>query len=442
MIWNRDAETMPRDRLGALQLERLQSTVRRAYERVPLYRRRFDEAGLGPADVRSLDDLARVPFTRKSDLRDTYPFGMFAVPREEVVRIHASSGTRGKPTVVGYTRADLAVWSEVMARSLGCAGVRPGDVLHVAYGYGLFTGGLGFHQGGELMGCTVIPMSGGNTPRQILMMQDLGSQVLCCTPSYALNIADVLDDLQVEPASLKLRVGVFGAEPWTEEMRAEIQRRLGIAAVDVYGLSEVIGPGVSCECVEARAGGHVMEDHFLVEVVDPASGEPLAAGREGELVFTSLTKEALPIIRYRTGDISTLDPSPCECGRTTVRMRRVRARYDDMLIIRGVNLYPSEVERVLLGFPELAPHYQLVVDRVQALDSLEAQAEVAEGVARGLGPWTGEADPLPAGLRELKGRVERTLRDECGVSIQVRLVPPRGVPRSEGKAVRVIDRRK
>jgi phenylacetate-CoA ligase len=426
VLWNPDAETLSRDRLITLQLERLRETVRRQLEHVPVMRERLFEAGLKSAeDLRSLEDVRRLPFTRKTDLREHYPFGLFAVPREQVVRIHASSGTRGKPTVVGYTRNDLAVWSEVMARTLASAGVGPGMVVHNAYGYGLFTGGLGFHMGAELMGCTLVPISGGLSQRQVLMLEDLGGEVLCCTPSYALNIAQTLAEQGVSLDRLKLKVGVFGAEPWTEQMRDALQQQLGIAALNVYGLSEIVGPGVSVECIEERNGAHVQEDHFLVEVIDPNSGESLPPGSEGELVFTTLTKEALPMVRYRTGDISSIDPTPCACGRTTVRMARIRGRIDDMLIIRGVNLYPSEVERVLLRVPEVAPHYQLVVDRPGSMDELTVLCEPA---ARG------DTDSLRA-------RIHRALREATGLSMSVQLLEPGSVPRSEGKAVRVIDRR-
>jgi phenylacetate-CoA ligase len=385
------------------------------------------EAGLRSADdVQSLADLEKLPFTTKADLREHYPLGLFAVPREQVVRIHASSGTRGKPTVVGYTRADLDVWSEVMARTLAGAGVQPGMVVHNAYGYGLFTGGLGFHQGAELMGCTVIPISGGLTQRQVLLLEDLQGEVLCCTPSYALNIAQGLKDHGVSRDRLALKVGIFGAEPWTDAMRDAIERELGIPALNVYGLSEIVGPGVSAECLEGRNGSHVQEDHFLVEVIDPATGAPVPTGSEGELAFTTLTKQALPMLRYRTGDIASVTEEACPCGRTTRRMSRVRGRYDDMLIIRGVNLYPSEVERVLLGVSELAPHYQLIVDRPGPMDELTVLCEAAVSPGR------------PETLRE---RVEFALREATGLSMHVQLLATGGVPRSEGKAVRVIDKR-
>ncbi len=427
MLWNGPAESLPREQLQALQLDRLRQTVGRLLDAVPPIRDRLLHAGVRtPADVASLGDLARLPFTRKTDLREHYPFGLFAVPREQVVRIHASSGTRGKPTVVGYTRADLDVWSEVMARTLAMAGVEPGMVVHNAYGYGLFTGGIGFHMGAEKIGCTVVPISGGMSQRQVLMLEDLGGEVLCCTPSYALNIAQTLAEQGVTADRLKLKIGIFGAEPWTEEMRQAIEQRLGIKAFNVYGLSEIVGPGVSAECAEARQGMHIQEDHFLAEVIDPETERPLGPGAEGELVFSTLTKEALPMLRYRTGDLSSIDPTPCTCGRTTARMARVRGRFDDMLIIRGVNLYPSEVERVLLGVGEVTPHYQLVVDRPGAMDELTVLCE----------PATRMLD-----TRALARRIERALRESTGLGMLVQVLEPGAVPRSEGKAVRVIDKR-
>jgi phenylacetate-CoA ligase len=427
MRWNPEVETLPRERMDHLQLDRLRAMITRVLAAATPLSDRLRAAGITAAkDIESLGDLRRLPFTTKSDLREHYPFGLLAVPPERLVRVHASSGTRGKPTVVGYTLHDLAVWSEVMARCLAMAGVEPGMVVHNANGYGLFTGGLGFHQGAELMGCVVVPVSGGLTQRQVLLLQDLGGQVLCCTPSYALNIAEAVEAAGIDPADLKLRVGLFGAEPWTEELRAEIERRLRLRALNVYGLSEIVGPGVSAECIEGRNGSHVQEDHFLPEVIDPETGEPLPPGQEGELVFTSLTKEALPLIRYRTGDISSLQPAPCVCGRTTVRMGRVRGRYDDMLIVRGVNLYPSEVERILLGAGGVAPHYQIVVDRPGNLDELTVLCEPAgDGADRDL----------------LRSRLERTLYEQTGISMAVTVLERDGVPRSEGKAVRVIDRR-
>ena len=427
MLWNPDVEAAPRDRLEALQLERLRTTVGRMLEAVAPMRERLQAAGVrSPDDIRSLADLQRLPFTTKEDLLENYPFGLFAVPREQVVRIHASSGTKGKPKIVGYTRNDLAMWSEVIARSLGIAGVEPGQVVQNAYGYGLFTGGLGLHQGAELMGCTVIPISGGMTQRQLQMMRDLGAEVLCCTPSYALNIAEGLRASGIDRDSIKLRVGIFGAEPWTDEMRAEIERELGIVALNIYGLSEIVGPGVSMECLEGRSGSHIQEDHFFPEIIDPDTGEVLPPGREGELVFTTLTKEAIPMLRYRTNDISSLDYGTCACGRTTVRMSRIRGRYDDMLIIRGVNLYPSEVERIVLSVADVAPHYQLVVDRPGVLDELTLLCEPArDGIDRdGLGRRLGDL-----------------LHQQTGLSIHVQVLELNGVQRSEGKAVRVVDRR-
>jgi phenylacetate-CoA ligase len=380
----------------------------------------------GPGDIGSLADLRALPFTEKSDLREHYPFGLLAVPRERLVRVHASSGTGGKATIVGYTAADLEVWTTVMARSLVMAGVREGMVVHNAYGYGLFTGGLGFHQGAERIGATVVPVSGGLTERQARLLRDLGGQVLCCTPSYALNIAQALRDAGIGPDELALEVGSFGAEPWTEPMRERIQRELGLVALNMYGLSEIVGPGVSAECREGRSGSHVHEDHFLVETVDPATGEPVPEGEHGELVFTTLTKEALPLLRYRTGDIAALTLDRCVCGRTLARMGPVTGRRDDMLIIRGVNLYPSEVEFALLGVEGVAPHYQLVVERPELMDELTVRCE----------PSSAGADRAA-----LAARIGRTLRAETGISMHVELLEPGEVPRSEGKAVRVLDRR-
>ena len=425
MIWNRDAETASRPTMRALQTERLRATVARARARVPFYRDALAAAGVEDEAV-TLDRLAELPFTVKDDLRRHYPFGLFAVPRTEVSRIHASSGTRGKPTVVGYTRHDLGVWREVMARALAAAGAEPGQLVQIAYGYGLFTGGLGFHDGAEHMGLTVVPVSSGNTLRQMLLLQDFRPRGLACTPSFALYIGESLREQGSDPRAIGLAYGLFGAEPWTEAMRAQLEALWGCPAVDFYGLSEIIGPGVAGECVEARDGLHVNEDHFLPEIVDPETGEPLAPGQEGELVLTPLTKEALPLIRYRTGDISSLEVTPCVCGRTTVRMSRIKGRYDDMLIIRGVNLYPSEVERILLGVGDVAPHYQLVVERPGALDELSVLCEPArEGVDRGM----------------LQARLQHALREETGISIAVQVLERDAVPRSEGKAVRVVDRR-
>lgn len=439
MLWNRDAETMDRERLRALQTERLRDKVAYVAARVPFYRERFAAQGIAPDDVHSLDDLLRLPFTTKSDLRDNYPFGLFAVPQSEVVRIHASSGTKGKLTVVGYTRHDLGVWAEVCARALALGGGQPGDVVHNAYGYGLFTGGLGMHDGGELMGATVVPMSGGNTPRQVMLLKDFGATVLCCTPSYALTIADEMARQGIDPRALPLASAILGAEPWTEEMRGEIEERLAIKAVDIYGLSEIIGPGVACECIEARHGLHIAEDHFLPEIIDPDTGDALPPGAQGELVVTCLTKEAFPLIRYRTGDITALIPEPCVCGRTSLRMARLRGRHDDMLIVRGVNVYPSEIEAVVVGMGGIAPFYQIVLDRAGSLDTIEVVAEVTPAF-HGIAGWTLDADH-PA-VRELRGRLADDLKSRLGLTCTVTLVEPGAMERIEvGKAVRVVDRR-
>jgi phenylacetate-CoA ligase len=424
-----DIERRPRAELTQLQLERLRALLERA-ARVPLHRQRLAAAGLGPGDIRSLDDLRRLPFTTKADFRDTYPFGLLAVPMDQVVRIHASSGTTGKATVVAYTRRDLDVWTEVMARTLRAGGVGPGDVVQNAYGYGLFTGGLGFHYGAEAVGAAVIPVSGGFTDRQLVAFQDLGSTVLCCTPSYALHLAEAIEEAGVPMAALRLRVGYFGAEPWTEAMRTAIETRLRLIALNIYGLSEITGPGVAVECPE-RQGMHVAEDHFLPEVVDPKTLEPVPAGATGELVLTTLSKEGMPLLRYRTRDLTTLDPSPCRCGRTLVRLGRIMGRSDDMLIIRGVNVYPSQVEHALLQIPELAPHYVLVVRREHALDTLEVQVESQPGVVP-----AGDAAP-----GALAARVRRRLAEALGVSVEVGIVAPKTIERSVGKAKRVLDLR-
>ena len=428
MIWQPEIESAPRQAMEALQLTRLRSTVEHVLHRVPVLGERLRRVGIGSGqDIRSLADLRRLPFATKADLRDNYPFGMLAVPAEQLVRIHASSGTRGKPTIVGYTANDVAIWSEVVARCLVMAGARPGMVVHNAYGYGLFTGGLGLHQGAERLGCTVIPISGGFTERQAMLLRDLGGQVLCSTPSYAITIAEAIEAAHVDPRTLKLAIGIFGAEPWTEELRLAIEQRLHLVALNIYGLSEIVGPGVSAECATGRNGSHVQEDHFLPEIIDPQSGEPVPPGQEGELVFTTLSKEALPLIRYRTGDISALDVRPCVCGRSTVRMARIRGRYDDMLIIRGVNLYPSEVERVLLRVDGVVPHYQLILARPGALDEVRLRCEALR----------------PDEDREaLSARIRHALHEATGLSFVVDVLERHGLPRSEGKALRVIDERK
>jgi phenylacetate-CoA ligase len=432
MYWNEEFETLPREALRSLQRKRLGAMVDRVFASVPFYRAKLSAAGYAPGGIRTLEDLASLPFTTKDDLRETYPFGLFAEPLERVVRIHASSGTTGKPVVVGYTKRDIDTWSELMARTLACGRATHRDVIQVAYGYGLFTGGLGAHYGAEKVGATVIPMSGGNNQRQIMLMQDFRSTVLMSTPSYALNLAEIMSEGGVDPDTLALRVGFFGAEPWSEAMRAEIERKLKIDAIDIYGLSEVIGPGVASECIEEKRGLHVFEDHFIPEVIDPATGRVLPWGEVGELVFTTVTKEAFPVIRYRTRDITRLIPEACACGRTHVRMERVSGRTDDMLIIRGVNVFPSQIESVLMAVEGVEPHYQLIVSREEALDVLEVQVEVEEAIF---------TDTV-RGLEALARRVESTIKDLLGVSCKVKLVEPKTIQRSEGKAKRVVDNRK
>jgi phenylacetate-CoA ligase len=432
IYWEEEMETLPRVGLESIQLLRLQHLVARVYNKVAPYRRKMEEAGVRPEDIKSLADLARLPFTVKDDLRDNYPFGLFTVPMEEVVRVHASSGTTGKSTVVGYTAGDIKTWSNVMARALCCAGATKGDMIHNAYGYGLFTGGLGAHYGIERLGATAIPVSGGNSKRQINIMRDFGSTVLMSTPSYALNLADAMDSMQIDPKSLSLRVGIFGAEPWSENMREEVERKLNLKATDIYGLSEVMGPGVAQECLQTERGMHIFEDHFLPEIIDPDTGRVLPPGEKGELVFTTLTKEAFPIIRYRTKDITRLFYEPCRCGRTLVRMEKVTGRTDDMLIIRGVNVFPSQVEHVLVGIEGVEPHYLIVVEREGNLDTMEVQVEVSEGVF---------SDEIRV-LENLSRHIQKEIKDLLGVTCRVKLVEPRTIQRSEGKAQRVIDNRK
>ncbi len=444
VIHDSPSETMPRDRLRELQAERLRTLAHYVYERVGLYRARFDEAGVRPDAVRSLDDLRRLPFTRKSDLRDHYPFGLFAVPGAEVARLHGSSGTTGKPTVVGYTRGDVELFAEVNARTLAMVGAEPGMMLHNAYGYGLFTGGLGIHYGAERLGMTVVPVSGGMTERQLLLITDFRPDVLACTPGYALTLAQAFESRGVGPDEISLRFAILGAEPWTEATRAEIDRGLGVRSCNNYGLSEVIGPGVSCECVAERNGLHINEDHFLPEVVGPESGEPLPEGEEGVLVFTALTKQALPLVRYWTGDLASLSSEPCDCGRTLVRMSAIRGRTDDMLIIRGVNVFPTQIEEVLCRVAELSAHYQLVVSRGGALDELEVRVEVTEEFFRlvGIELLSDEAIEADHALRELRGRVADLIKDSVGCTMTVTVVAPGSVPRSDGgKLSRVIDNR-
>jgi phenylacetate-CoA ligase len=425
-IWD-PAETMPREQLAVAQLERLRETVALVLRGQPLGAERLRGAGIGsPEDIRSLEDLTRIPFVTKDDLRSAYPFALLAVPREELVRLHASSGTHGKPTVVGYTRGDLETWTELMARSMTMAGVQPGMLIHNANGYGLFTGGLGFHQGGERIGATVVPVSGGFSLRQAMLLRDLGAQALVSTPSYSLVIAQALADSGVDPSSTALELGLFGGEPWTEQLRTQIDRTLGIKAINFYGLSEMCGPGVATECLAARDGLHVQEDHFVVEVVDPADGTPLSPGTLGELVFTTLTKEALPLIRYRTGDLGSVTVEPCPCGRTTARLIRLSGRQDDMVIVRGVNVYPSQVEHLLLSVDGVAPQWRLVVERPGLMDELTLECEPAT--------LDGDRD-------RLRETLEKHLKEGLGVRIHVSVVEPGSVPRSEGKAVRVVDRR-
>ncbi len=425
-------ETMPREGLEAVQLKRLQTTLERVYATVPFYKKSFDAVGLKPSDIRSLDDLRRVPFTNKQDLRDNYPYDMFAVPMENIVRIHASSGTTGKPTVVGYTQRDINTWSELMARSFAAAGGTRGDIIHNAFGYGLFTGGLGAHYGAEKLGASVIPVSGGNTKRQITIMQDFKPTILTGTPSYILHLAEIAAEMGVDFKDLYFKAGIFGAEPWSENMRAELEAKLHLKAIDIYGLSEVMGPGVSIECHEEQKGLHVFEDHFIVEIVDPKTKEVLPHGETGELVFTSITKEAFPVIRYRTKDITSLNSKPCTCGRTHIRMNKPSGRTDDMLIIRGVNVFPSQIESVLMESKQLLPHYQLWVDRIDNLDTLTVKVEIDEELF---------SDEIKT-LQTTEQKISRDIKEYLGVSAKVMLVEPKTIARSEGKAVRVIDNRK
>ncbi len=425
-----DIERSPRREIERLQLDRLRRVVAWVTERVPLYRERLREAGVRADELRTLDDIRRLPFTTKTDFRDTYPYGLLAVPIESIVRIHASSGTTGKPTLVAYTRRDLETWTELIARTLRAGNVGPSDIVHNAYGYGLFTGGLGFHYGAERIGAAVIPISGGFTDRQLIAFTDFGSTVLCSTPSYALHLAEAIADAGIKPEDLRLRVGFFGAEPWTEGMREALESRLNLMALNIYGLSEVIGPGVSVECPERR-GMHLAEDHFLPEIVDPVTLERLPHGQIGELVLTTLTKEALPILRYRTRDLTTIDASPCACGRTLIRIGRIVGRSDDMLIIRGVNVYPSQVEHALMQVPHVEPHYMLIVRRDGNLDELEVQVE----------PKTHIVEAGADAMRELAGQVRHRIHEAIGLTARVTIVPPKTIERSVGKAKRVQDLR-
>jgi len=445
MPWNKE-ESLSRQELSKLQDERLQQVCERVYNRVPFYKKKFDDMGIKPSGIKGIKDITKLPFTKKADLRDNYPYGLFAEPLENIVRIHASSGTTGKPTVVAYNRNDINLWADVMARTFTCAGATAKDVVQNAYGYGLFTGGLGAHYGAERVGASVIPISGGNTQKQIMLLQDFGTTVICSTPSFALYIYDVACDMKINLDTIKLRVGLFGAEPWTDEMRREIEERLRIKAIDIYGLSEIIGPGVSSECVEAQDGLHLNEDHFYPEIINPATGEQLPYGQEGELVITSMSREAMPLIRYRTGDITSLNPEKCKCGRTLVRMKRVRGRADDMLIIRGVNVFPSQVESVLLRSEEIAPHYVIEVSRKGRLDEMNVHVEVTQKFMEDMAQKVLSTD-LKAFAQEeeelihLKREIQKNVKDIIGVNTEVTLRPPNAIQRSEGKAKRVIDNR-
>jgi len=431
MYFNEEFETLPRPAIEAVQLKRLKDVLERVYANVPFYKTSFDKAGVKPADVKSLDDLQRLPFTTKQDMRNSYPYGLFAAPMDEIVRIHASSGTTGKPTVVGYTANDIQIWSELMARSFMSAGAHKGDIIHNAYGYGLFTGGLGAHYGAERLGASVIPISGGNTKKQIMIMQDFGSTVLTCTPSYSLFMAEAAGEEGIDFRKLKLRVGIFGAEPWSETMRNEIEAKLNLSAIDIYGLSEIMGPGVAIECHQAKKGLHIWEDHFIPEIINPETGQRVAEGERGELVITTITKQGIPLIRYRTRDVTSISYEPCICGRTHARITRMSGRSDDMLIIRGVNIFPSQIESVLVGIDGVEPHYLLIVNREGNLDTLEVQVEVDERLF---------SDEVKV-LQRLAKLVEKEIKDMLGVTCTVKLVEPKSIERSEGKAKRVIDNR-
>ncbi|WP_226641307.1 phenylacetate--CoA ligase family protein [Mesobacillus subterraneus] len=432
-----EIETSSREVIEEIQLQRLKTVVEKVANRVPFYKKKFENANFSPEMLNSLEDLEALPFTEKQDLRNHYPFGLFAVPQSELVRVHASSGTSGKPTVVGYTQNDIDMWGEIVARSIALGGGEPGNFLHNAYGYGLFTGGLGLHYGSEKLGMVTVPVSGGNTQRQIMLIEDFKPQVICGTPSYILNIAETMEEMGKDPRDTSLKYGIFGAEPWSEEMRKTLEEKLGIKACDIYGLSEVIGPGVANECHEAQAGLHVAEDHFCVEVINPDTLKPVPDGEEGELVFTSLTKEAFPVIRYRTGDIASITKEKCSCGRTTVRMSRVKGRIDDMLIINGVNVFPSQIEHCLLTVPELAPHYQIQILQKRTLKVLELHVEMNEEYFTMIG-----ADPISDSVYQLEKGIQSLLRSQCLISMEVRVHRPKTIPRSEGKAVRIVDKTK
>ncbi|MFC7370072.1 phenylacetate--CoA ligase family protein [Fictibacillus iocasae] len=432
-MFSPEMECMEAEEKDRLQLIRLQQTAWRVYENVPFYKEKFNQASISPNSITSLEYLKKLPFTTKQDLRNHYPFGLFASKKEEIVRVHASSGTSGKPTVVGYTSSDIKNWSEMVARSIAIAGGEPGHILHNAYGYGLFTGGLGLHYGSEKLGMMTVPVSGGNTERQILLIEDFEPQVICGTPSYVLTIAEKMEQMGKNPRATSLKYGIFGAEPWSEEMRATLEEKLNIKAMDIYGLSEVMGPGVAMECHEAQDGLHIMDDHFIAEIINPDTLQPVPDGEYGELVFTSLTKEAFPIIRYRTGDIASLRREPCRCGRTSIRMSRVKGRIDDMLIIRGVNVFPSEIENVLLQTEGIVPHYQVHL----ITDGLREKAELSVEVSEPLFLQCGQ-DMSHPDISFLKEKIGRTIKDSCLISMPVHMHPPLSIPRSEGKAIRVV----
>ncbi len=432
MIFDVDKETMPREELEELQLRRLKQLCERVYANVPFYTKKFKELGIEPKDINSLADLPRLPFTEKQDLRNHYPFGLFAVSRENIVRIHSSSGTTGKATVVGYTKRDIKNWANMMARSFAIAGATSEDSIHNAYGYGLFTGGLGAHYGAEALGATIIPVSGGGTRRQVMLLKDFGADVICCTPSYALFLYETGKEMGIDFSKLPLRIGVFGAEPWTESMRRDIENKLHIKALDIYGLSEIMGPGVAMECAEEQNGLHIMEDHFLPEIINPETGEHVAPGEIGELVITTLTKEGIPLIRYRTRDLTRLNYTACRCGRTFARMQRITGRSDDMLIIRGVNVFPSQIESILIETEGLSPHYQLVVERDGNLDILTVKVEIS---------GASFSDEIK-NLQRLERKIQKTIKEFLGVTARVKLVEPKSIERSVGKAQRIIDLRK
>jgi phenylacetate-CoA ligase len=433
MILHPDVECLNDSEKNELQLQRLKETAEKVYEKVPFYKQAFNEKGILPSDIQSLEDLQKLPFTVKKDLRNNYPFGLFAVPQEDLVRLHASSGTSGKPTVVGYTQGDIDRWSDMVARSIAIAGGEPGNVLHNAYGYGLFTGGLGLHYGSEQLGMVTVPVSGGNTERQILLIEDFEPQVICGTPSYIMTIAEKMEQLGKDPRATSLKYGIFGAEPWSEEMRAALEEKFNIKAMDIYGLSEVMGPGVAMECHEAQSGLHIMDDHFIAEIINPETLQPVPDGEYGELVFTSLTKEAFPIIRYRTGDIASIDRTPCSCGRTSVRMSRVKGRIDDMLIVRGVNVFPSEIENCLLSLEDIVPHYQVHIFKDGLKERIELHVEMSERLySLTIG------DEFQADTDLLKQTIKKKIKDTCLVTMDIKVHAPKSIPRSEGKAIRVV----